>query len=104
MMDENLEMIVMNLVIDSGSCRSYAMEAIAFAKEGQFDEAEEALVNADSEIQKAHHVQTSLIQNEAKGEHTEISLLMVHAQDHLMTAMVVKDLAREFVSLYKKLK
>ena len=27
---------------------------------------------------------------------------MVHAQDHLMTALVVIDLAQEFVDLYKK--
>ena len=30
-------------------------------------------------------------------------LLMVHAQDHLMDAMVVKDLAAEIVDLYRKL-
>ena len=29
-------------------------------------------------------------------------LLMVHAQDHLMDAMVIRDMAAEFVELYKK--
>ena len=29
-------------------------------------------------------------------------LHMVHAQDHLMDAMVIRDMAAEFVELYKK--
>lgn len=49
---------------------------------------------AAEELSKAHHYQTELIQNEAGGEKTEMTLLMVHAQDHLMNAMTVKDMVR----------
>ena len=31
-----------------------------------------------------------------------MTLLMVHAQDHLMNAMTVKDLAAELVAIYEK--
>ena len=102
-MNPEMELMIMNIVVDSGSCRSYAMEAISHAKEKEFDKAEEALKNAESEILKAHHAQTDLIQKEAGGEKTDISLLLIHSQDHLMTAMLCKDLAKEFVELYKKL-
>ena len=54
-------------------------------------------------IKEAHRVQTDLIQKEAGGEKTEVTLLMVHAQDHLMNAITVKELASEFVELYKKM-
>ena len=97
------EMLIMNLIVDAGNARSYAMEAIRLAKEGALEEAETSLQNADAEMVKAHHAQTDLIQNEAKGGHTEINLFMVHAQDHVMTAILAKDLAREFVGLYRKL-
>ena len=97
------EIVIMNLIVDAGSARSYAMEAIRLAKEGNIEEAETSLQNAETEMAKAHQTQTDLIQNEAKGGHTEIDLFMVHAQDHIMTAMLVKDLAREFVELYKKI-
>ena len=100
-MNSELEMVIMNLIVDAGSARSYAMEAISLAKEGNMGGAEEALKNADAEMAKAHLVQTDLIQNEAKGNHTEINLFMVHAQDHIMTAILAKDLAREFVDMYK---
>jgi PTS system cellobiose-specific IIA component len=98
-----MEMLVMNLIVDAGSARSFAMEAIRLAKEGKMPEAKESLENAGNELAKAHHVQTDLIQKEAKGDHTEINLFMVHAQDHIMTAMLAKDLALEIVDIYGKI-
>lgn len=98
-----LELKVMNLVVDSGSARSFAMEAIAYAKDGDFDKADESMDNSDSEYAKAHHSQTDLIQNEAKGDKIEMSLIVVHAQDHLMTSGVVRDLAKEIITIHKKL-
>ena len=53
-------------------------------------------------FRSAHHAQTELIQAEIRGEKAPLNLLMVHAQDHLMTALVVIDLAQEFIDLYKK--
>jgi cellobiose PTS system EIIA component len=52
-------------------------------------------------LNEAHHIQTSLIQQEIRGEKVEISLLMIHAQDHLMNAITMKDLATEVVDLYQ---
>lgn len=79
------------------------MEAIAAAKSGDAEEAQKKLQESAEELTKAHHYQTELIQNEAGGERTEMTLLMVHAQDHLMNAMTVKDLAAEFIALYEKI-
>jgi PTS system cellobiose-specific IIA component len=42
-----------------------------------------------------------LIQEEAAGKQSEVTLLMVHAQDHLMNTMTIRDLAAEFVDLYE---
>ena len=33
----------------------------------------------------------------------EVSLLMVHGQDHLMTGMMFLDLAKELVDVYRRL-
>lgn len=104
MTDNNMEMLIMNLIVDAGSCRSYAMDAIRLAKEGKFEEADSSLEKANEEMSRAHKVQTDLIQKEAKGEEkTEINLFMVHAQDHIMTAMLARDMAKEIVELHKKI-
>ena len=95
-MDEQ-EQIVINLIVNSGSARSSAIEAIQYAK------ADESLQTAKETVNEAHHAQTELIQAEIRGEKAPLNLLMVHAQDHLMTALVVIDLAQEFIDLYKKI-
>ncbi|MGG1674963.1 PTS lactose/cellobiose transporter subunit IIA [Neobacillus sp. NRS-1170] len=101
---ENLEAVIFQIILHGGNGRSAAMEAIQAAKQGEFEQAEGKLKEAENALNEAHHIQTSLIQGEIRGEKTEISLLMVHAQDHLMNAITVKDLAAEMVELYQKIK
>jgi PTS system cellobiose-specific IIA component len=98
-----LEEVVFQVILHGGNGKSCAMEAIAAAKQGDFAEARAKLTEASNALNEAHHIQTSLIQNEIRGEKTELSLLMIHAQDHLMNAITVKDLASEFVDLYENL-
>ncbi|MBA2876425.1 PTS lactose/cellobiose transporter subunit IIA [Thermaerobacillus caldiproteolyticus] len=97
------EETVFQLILHGGNGRSYAMEAIAAAKKGDFITARNHLQKASEELHAAHHVQTSLIQNEANGKRKEVTLLMIHAQDHLMNAITLKELAAEFVDLYESL-
>ncbi|MEH6942490.1 PTS lactose/cellobiose transporter subunit IIA [Bacillus sp. JJ722] len=99
-----MESIIMNIILHSGNARSIAMEAIKEAKEGNFEVAEKYIEEATQALGDAHKSQTALIQGEARGEKSEISILLIHAQDHLMTAMTLKDLANEMVELYKRIK
>ncbi len=103
-MDENLsDAIVMNLVVNSGEARSIAMEAIELARQGQFEEAAAKIAEARETINAAHNFQTELVQKEINNDPVPMSLLMCHGQDHLMTAMVVIDLAEKFIEVYQKM-
>ena len=97
-----METIIMELIVSSGNARSRAMEAIRAAKNGEFEKAKEKLKECEADLVKAHNVQTNLIQNEANGNKAEVSLLLVHAQDHLMNAITVKEMAKEFIDMYEK--
>jgi cellobiose PTS system EIIA component len=103
-MSINNENIIFQLILHGGNGRSFAMEAISAAKQGDFASAREKLSKANEEIACAHKIQTEIIQKETNGIKTEISLLMIHAQDHLMNALTIRDLAAEFVDLYETLK
>ena len=103
-MDENLsDAIVMNLVVNSGEARSIAMEAIELARQDQFEEATAKIAQARETINAAHNFQTELVQKEINNDPVPMSLLMCHGQDHLMTAMVVIDLAEKFIEVYQKM-
>jgi len=102
MENQNLE-VIMGLIVHGGNAKSHAMEAIHAAKEQQFQEADKNIGLAKESLVEAHHAQTGLLTAEASGETTEISLLMVHSQDHLMTSIAFTDLAEELIAIYKKI-
>ncbi len=102
MMDERMEEIVMSLVGFAGEGRSYAFEALRAARKKDFAAADEAMKKCSDALLEAHHTQTDLIQGEINGNPTEVCLLMVHAQDHLMTAMLAKELIEELIAEKKE--
>lgn len=101
---EELDRVVMQLIANGGDARSAAMEAVEEAKQFHFAEAEKLLKRADECLNIAHKTQTKLLTAEANGAEQRVSLLLVHAQDHFMNALTVKDLAENFVSVLKILK
>lgn len=88
---------IMNIIVNGGDARSSALKAVKLARKGQWDEVDELISRANENINKAHQTQTQLIQGEIRGEKTDISLLLIHAQDHLMNAITVKELAVEII-------
>ncbi|WP_199794716.1 PTS lactose/cellobiose transporter subunit IIA [Lentibacillus sp. Marseille-P4043] len=93
--------IAFQIILFAGNGKSNAMEAIQEAKEGNFDQADQLIEEAGTELGKAHDYQTKLLQREANGEENPVNVLLVHSQDHLMTSMTVRDLAVEIVELYR---
>ncbi|PNV59360.1 PTS lactose/cellobiose transporter subunit IIA [Clostridium sp. chh4-2] len=100
-MDTNQELIVMELVVNAGEGRSFAMEALKAARTGDFEKAGQLVKQSEQAIQNAHRSQIDIISKEAGGEPFPMSLLMVHAQDHVMTAMTVLELAKEMIQMYQ---
>ena len=81
---EKLELIVFDIVNSAGTAKGLAYEALG--------EAEKLLKEADKSLLAAHNIQTEIIQAETSGDNMEVSVLFVHAQDHLMTAVEAKSL------------
>ena len=99
---DNIE-VAMGLIAGAGDSRSYCMEAIDSARGGEFDEAKDLLKKAVDAMIETHEIQTDLIREEMEGKGGAVSLLMVHAQDHLNLALIMRDLAEEFIVLYERL-
>ena len=102
-LDEGTEMISFGLIAAAGTARSLAFEALKAARAGEFDRADELLAQSKQAGIEAHHQQTELLVKEANGEHLPVDVMLVHAQDHLMTSMLAQELIEEIVLLHKKL-
>ncbi|MGL4737852.1 MAG: PTS lactose/cellobiose transporter subunit IIA [Cellulosilyticaceae bacterium] len=102
-MDDKMIEIVFGIIAHAGDGKGLAMEAIRAAKTGKIDEARDFMEKSKEEMHKAHAFQTELIQQEAGGTKVEVGVLLIHAQDHLMTALNFQLLAEEFIDLYERM-
>ena len=96
------EMVSFGIIANAGDARSFAFQALEAAKEGNFEEADEFLKKSDEANNLAHKAQTDLLFAEMNGNPTPVNVLLVHSQDHLMTAMLANELIKEIIALYKK--
>ncbi len=102
-MDSTGEEITFGLIAYSGQARSAAYDALEKAKEGKFDEASDLMKTAEDAELQAHNIQTELLTREAQGDHTPVDVLLVHAQDHLMTSILAVELIQQIIELYQRL-
>jgi len=96
------EEAVMEIIVNAGQSRSLCFEALQAARQGQIDHARDLLRQADTFTRQAHKMQTRLIEQDAGEARQPMTLIMVHAQDHLMTSMLARELSEEILHLYQR--
>ncbi len=94
--------VATKVIIHSGNARVKVNEAADYIEKFYFDAAEKKLEEAEAEITAAHGIQTDIIQAESRGEKLELSLLIVHAQDTLMTVISEKNMMARMLKLFKR--
>ena len=98
-----LEKISMQIITWAGMAKSFAMEAINKAEEGQ--PYQEILNSASENLKKAHEIHFQAIQLDAKeDEGVKINVLFLHAEDQMMSAETIITLANKMVKIYEKIK
>lgn len=100
---EGLELICFEIISSVGSAKSSYMEAIELAKQKKFDEAYKKIEEGDEAATAGHQAHMNLISKECAGETTTVTLLLLHAEDQLISAEVIKAMAIEVIELYKKI-
>lgn len=96
-----MELISFKIISAVGTAKSMYIEAIQAAKQGNFEEADRLIEEGSNIFIEGHHAHGSLIQQEANGEKVGFSLLLMHAEDQLMTTETFKIVAQEFIELYR---
>ncbi|MCO7510424.1 PTS lactose/cellobiose transporter subunit IIA [Serratia fonticola] len=100
----DLENEVMELIANAGYARSLVFQAMRFAREEEdFVQAEQYMQQAQEALSGAHHVQTKLIEMDEGSGKIPVHLVMVHAQDHLMNAIMLMEMGREIIALHQKI-
>lgn len=96
------ELISFHIISRVGTARSLVMEALYSAKDNDFQTAEKKLTDAKQYFIEGHKIHASLIKEEASGEKVPFSLILMHAEDQLMSTETIYELVKEMVDMYKK--
>ena len=99
---EGIELTAFSIISNVGKAKSLAVEALRDARKGKYNEAEKKMAEASEYFVKGHHAHTSLIQKEAAGG-VELSLIIMHAEDQLMSTETTKLLIEEMIEMFKQL-
>lgn len=98
---DNIESISFEIISSVGIARSMYIEAISLAKENRFEEARKQIEEGEKIFLSAHKSHAKLIQEEANGEKIKVQLLLMHAEDQLVSTEAFKIIANEFIDVYE---
>lgn len=101
-MDEWIEQTLMHIIIYSGKAKKNYILALRACKERQFEKGRQLIEEAEEMLTKAHQVHLDLIQREASGQRTTSSLILMHAEDHLMSTSTIKELVKELFDIFER--
>lgn len=104
MTQEEIQMVAFEIILHSGDARTLIHESFGLMREGKEEEALERLEEANEKITLGHKAQTSLLHTYADGKEVNVDVIMVHAQDHLMTVITLREVALEMLELHKRIK
>ncbi|QOL15560.1 PTS lactose/cellobiose transporter subunit IIA [Dickeya dianthicola] len=99
----DMESTVMELIINAGEARSCAMQALRAAKQGDWAEVDAQLAESSAASKRAHGVQTMLIGMDEGCGKIPVNLIIVHAQDHIMTSMLAREIIEELINIHRQL-
>lgn len=100
---EEMQMKAFEMIAIVGSAKSYFIESMEMAKEKRFDEAKKSIEEGRGLKNQAHQVHFDLIQLEAQGVDLPFSLILMHAEDQLLTSEVFQTMAEELLLLREEL-
>lgn len=98
-----MEEQIFEIIVHGGNARAMLYDALEKTRAGEHEEAEDLLKQSKKEMNLAHNVQTKLVQDEINGKDVKVSLLLIHAQDQLMTTMAEETLIKQMIEMQKEI-
>lgn len=102
-MQEEKALICFQLISKAGAAKSLCFEALKNAKSGEWKCSRENFEEAKKLFVEAHEYHNQLVQEEASGMLINMTLLLTHAEDILITAEMTREMVEEFVEVYQQL-
>lgn len=96
---EKISEVAMQVITYSGLAKSCYLEAIQAYRKKDSDMYQTLLDQGDSHFTEAHDAHLKILQDEMNLGEPQITMLLAHAEDQLMSAETIKTLIQEIVML-----
>lgn len=100
---KDLELQCFQIISAVGMARSSYIEAIQEARKGHIEQARVMILEGEKQFVQGHEVHAAMIQQEASGHKIDACLLLIHAEDQLMSAESFKIIADEMITSYERI-
>lgn len=100
---DTIEQISFQMITSICDVTASYMQAMEEAKTGNIAAARELIKKGEDGYSKCHEIHAGLIQRVAAGEKIEVQILLVHAEDQMMNAEMMKIMAEQIVDLNERL-
>lgn len=99
---EEIELQCFQIISNAGIARSAFIEAIQKADDGDFESSEKEIKEGQKSFIEAHKAHSKLIQYDAE-KGVFINMLLIHAEDQLMSAEGFKIIAEKLINAYRRI-
>ena len=96
---ENISQTAMQVITFAGMAKSNYLLALQSYREGDKKAYQEKMDEGDSNFSLAHKSHLEVLQQEMEQQEPQITMLLAHAEDQLMSAETIKTLIQEMMLL-----
>lgn len=101
---EKIAEVAMNVITYSGLAKSCYIEAIREMRAGNYEGFNESITKGDESFVKAHHAHIEILNREMSTGEPQITMLLAHAEDQLMSAETIKTLVVEMALIIEEMR
>lgn len=98
-----MEVIAFKIIAAASEASSLFQKAFGCVKEGKYDAADKLMIDGEKILNEGHKIQRELVTKESNGENIEIGTLIVHAQNHLMNAVFMRQMIKHMITMQKEI-
>ncbi|MGL4859526.1 MAG: PTS lactose/cellobiose transporter subunit IIA [Enterobacteriaceae bacterium] len=102
-MTHSVETLITQLIVDAGEGKSLAFEALEAARAGDFSTSEQLLHRSGQAFLLAHKSHMALLHADLSQAELPSPILLMHAEDHMMSSMLAKELIVELIETQKQI-
>lgn len=86
-----------------GEAKAYYMKSIQESRQNDFENASQSISDGDKVFNQIYEIQNQLTNEEVNGILNDYHLLLIHAQDQVMSVEQVKVFAQEMCNCYSRI-